>query len=118
VKRPLKSINRGAVLLADDRERRVLSRKELAREQRRAIYQRVKEWRATDPRHLAMKEAAKQQQRATYQQVKVQRKAVAAAKKAKRKAERALQRSDNRTESDRELKALVTWMAKGSTAQN
>jgi hypothetical protein len=118
VKRPLKCIDQGAVLLADARERRILSRKELAREQRRAMYQRVKEWQATDPRHLAMKEAAKQRQRATYQQVKVQRKAVAEEEKAKWKAERAPQRSDNRTESDRELKALVTCMAKGSTAQN
>jgi hypothetical protein len=118
MKHSLKSIDQGAVLLADDRERRVLSRKELAREQRRAMYQRAKEWRATDPRHLAMKEAAKQQQHAAYQQVKLQRKAVAVAEKAKRKAERALQRSDNPMECERELSTLVTWMGKGSTAHN
>jgi hypothetical protein len=118
VKRPLESIDQGAVLLVNEGERRVLSRKELAREQRRAMYQRAKEWRATDPRHLARKEAAKEQQRAAYQQVKVQRKAVAAAEKAKRKAERARQQSNSRAESDRELRTLVTCTAKGSTAQN
>jgi hypothetical protein len=116
VKRPLETSDRGALPSTDDKERRVLSRKELAREQRRAMYQRAKEWRATDPRYLAMKEAAKQQQHAAYQQVKVQRKAVAVAAKAKQKAERALQRTDDRVE--RELGTLVTCTAKGSTAQN
>jgi hypothetical protein len=113
MKRPLESVNQDAVPSADDPERRVLSRKELARAQRRAVYQRAKERRATDPRHLAMKEAAKEQRRAAYQQVKERRRTAAAAQK----ATRALPRSDDRMERDRELGKLVTCMAKGSTAK-
>ena len=42
------------------RETSVLSRKELARELRRAAYQRAKQARAADPKHQALKEAAKE----------------------------------------------------------
>ena len=129
--------------LRDDSERRILSRKEQAREQRHALYQQAKERRATDPRHLAMKEAAKERRRAAYQQVKEQRNVAAAAEKARRKAGRAAQRSEERATSDRVLAKLVTaraaersaesvesvesdrelallgpWMTKGSNAQN
>ncbi len=118
MKRPRESVDQSGAPLADDAERRVLSRKELAREHRRAVYQRAKQWRASDPRQLALKEAAKQRQRATYQKVKAQRKAKAEAKKEKQRAERARERSDQRKEHERELMTLVTCTAKGSTAQN
>ncbi len=118
MKRPLPSSDQGAEPSAEDPAPRVLSRQELARERRRAAYQRAKEWRANDPRHLAAKEAAKEQRRAAYQRVKEQRRATAATDKAKRKADVTRQRSDDRHDRDRELAALVTWMTKGSTAQN
>lgn len=99
-------------------ERRVLSRKAMAKEQRHAAYQRAKEHRATDPRYLAMKEAAKVQRRAAYQKVKERRKAVAADEKFKRKAERSVQTMNKRREADEQLMTLVTWVLKGATAQN
>jgi hypothetical protein len=67
------------------RETSVISRKELARELRRQAYQRAKQARATDPRHLAMKEAVKVRRREAYQQVKEKRKAHEAEFKARRK---------------------------------
>ena len=103
---------------ADDSDRRVLSRKELSKEQRRTAYQKAKEWRASDPRYLAMKEAAKEQRRAAYQKEKERRKAVAAEQKAKLKAERATQRTNERGRADGELWKLVTWMTKDSDAEN
>jgi ribosomal silencing factor RsfS len=103
---------------ADDSDRRVLSRKELAKEQRRAAYQKAKERRATDPRYLAMKEAAKEQRRAAYQKAKERRKAAAAEQKTKLKAERARQRTNERAGADEELWKLVTWMTKGSDAES
>ncbi len=118
MKRPLESVDQGDAPLADDGERRVLSRKELAREHRRAMYQQAKKQRATDPRHLALKEAAKERNRAMYQKVKQKRKAVAEANKEKQKAERVRERSEQRLERERELMTLVTCTAKGSTAQN
>lgn len=68
--------------------RTVISRKELARELRRQAYQRAKQARANDPRHLAMKERAKQQRRELYQKAKEQRKAREAALEAQHGAER------------------------------
>lgn len=70
----------------DDSERRILTRKELAREQRREAYQRAKEQRAKDPRYLAMKEAAKEQRREAYRKAKERRKAAEAEEKKKQKA--------------------------------
>lgn len=107
----------------DDSERRILSRKELAREQRRAAYRRAKERWATDPRRLAMKEAAKERRRLAYQEVKARRKAVAADEKARLKGERATARAEKREQVDDELQALVAGtlvmrMVKGSNAQN
>lgn len=103
-------------------ETSVLSRKDLAKAQRHAMYQRAKERRATDPRYLAMKESAKLQQRAAYQKAKERRKAVVADAKAKQKVERRAehdaQRATRRGEADRELMKLVTWVVNGSTAQN
>lgn len=67
-------------------ETSVISRKELARQYRRQAYQRAKQARATDPKHLAMKEAAKVRRREVYQQVKAQRKVRDAELETKRKA--------------------------------
>lgn len=74
--------------------RSVLSRKELGRELRRQAYQRAKEARAKDPRHLAMKERAKQQRRELYRKVKEQRKARDAALESKHEAERDAARAE------------------------
>jgi ribosomal silencing factor RsfS len=101
----------------DGSERRVLSRKELAKEKRHAIYQAAKERRATDPRYVAMKEAAKVQRRAAYQKVKEHRKALAAEEKAKQKAERAAQSTSRRIEADQGLWQLVTWTSKAANQQ-
>jgi len=111
-------VTQDAATSTDASERRILSQKELAKEQRHAMYQSAKERRATDPRYLAMKEAAKLQRRAAYQKVKEHRKAVAAEEKAKRKAEHTAACARRREESDRELMKFVTWMAKASLPQN
>jgi hypothetical protein len=99
-------------------ERRVLSRKELAKETRHAMYQSAKARRATDPRYLAMKEAAKMRRRVVYQKARDRWKAAAADEKAKRKLERNAQCASRRGAADRELMQLVTWVRNGSTAQN
>jgi hypothetical protein len=102
----------------DDSERRVLSRKELAKEMRRAAYKKAKEQRAQDPRHLAMKEAAKVRRREAYQKIKEQRKAALAVEKTKLKAEQTAERAVKRAESNNELWKLITWITKGSSAKN
>lgn len=122
----------------DDSERRVLSRKELAKEQRKAAYQKAKERRASDPRHLAMNEAVKAQRRADYQKAKASRKTVASEAKASRKASaseakanrkvaaakeqlaatRSPEPTAQRLEKNEALAALAGWMSKGSTAKN
>jgi hypothetical protein len=51
-----------------------LTRKEQARQFRRAAYQKAKQRRATDPRLIAIKEAMKLRQRAAYQVAKERRK--------------------------------------------
>jgi hypothetical protein len=102
---------------AQPNERRLLSRKEAAKEQRHAMYQRAKERQAADPRYLAMKEAVKEQRRAAYQKVKEHRKAVVADEKAKKKVERAVECTARRAETDRELLKFVTQMSKPSNAQ-
>jgi hypothetical protein len=55
-----------------------LTRKEQARQLRRAAYQKAKQRRATDPRMIALKEAMKLRQRAAYQAAKERRKAAVA----------------------------------------
>lgn len=55
-----------------------LTRKEQARQQRRAAYQEAKQRRAADPRMIALKEAMKVRQRAAYQAAKERRKALVA----------------------------------------
>lgn len=83
----------------DDSQRKILSRAELAKELRRAAYQRAKERRAKDPRFIAMKEAAKAQRREAYQQFKEKRKGEQAAAKANAKAQRGSQLTQQRAES-------------------
>lgn len=83
---------------ADDSQRKILSRKELAKEQRRNAYQRAKERRAKDPRFIAMKEAVKEQRRAAYQKIKAKRKGEEAAAKANAKAKRGSQITQERAE--------------------
>ena len=50
------------------------SRKEWARQQRKAAYRRAKEQRASDPKQLAFQEAMRERQRAAYQVAKQRRK--------------------------------------------
>lgn len=128
----------------DDSDRRILSRKALAKEQRRAAYQKAKERRDSDPRYLAMKQQAKEQRRAAYQKLKERRKAEADTQK--RAAKRAQTPDDVRTqrlqakyakdratvplptdETDRasadpevatSVRALVAWLSKGSNVAN
>jgi hypothetical protein len=83
---------------ADDSQRKILSRKELAKELRRNAYQRAKERRAKDPRFIAMKEAAKEQRRAAYQKLKEKRKSEEAAAKAISKADRGSRLTQERAE--------------------
>ena len=65
------------------------SRKEQARQLRRAAYVKAKERRANDPRFIAIKEAMKKRQRAAYQVAKERRKAAVADQKAKQRAAKA-----------------------------
>jgi|SRR3954465_14001400 hypothetical protein len=58
------------------------SRKERARQMRRAAYERAKEFRATDPKQVAFKEAMKQRRRDANQAAREQRKAATRAAKA------------------------------------
>jgi len=118
MKRTAGSLDPRDVLPADDSERQLLTRKEAARAQRRALYRRAKEQRATDPRYLAMKEAAKEQRRAAYQQAKERKQAAATAEKAKRKADGARVRGEGHARSDPEIEKAIAWLAKGSSAQN
>jgi hypothetical protein len=90
-------------------EERAASRKELARQARQQAYQKAKQQRATDPKHIAMKEAARQQRRDQYQKAKAQRKAAAASQKVKQKIERTVTRTVERAAADQELTKLVTW---------
>ena len=86
---------------------RVLSRKELAREFRRAAYQRAKKQRASDPKVLAMKEAAKVYRREAYRTAKERRK-VDTAREKNEQAEREQQRAEeSRTLADQALMKLL-----------
>ena len=102
----------------DSNERRVLTRKELARELRHQAYQKAKQRRATDPRMIAMKEAAKIRRRELYQQLKERKRTAAAAQKSalKKKHQRRIQ--DQRAATDAQLMKLITVTAKGSNALN
>ena len=74
-----------------------LSRKEQARQLRRAAYLKAKEQRANDPRIIAIKEAMKKRRRAAYQEAKERRKAMVTQQKTKL-----------RTTRDAAMKELVT----------
>lgn len=92
-----------------DLKRGASSQKELARELRRQAYQRAKERRAADPRHIELKEAAKKRRRALYERVKEQRKAVVAEQKQKKKEKRAEERAAN----DENLMKIVRRATEG-----
>lgn len=92
---------------AADGSRSVISRKELAREQRRQAYQRAKAQRAEDPKHLAMKEAAKVRRRELYQQVKERRKAGEAVEKAARAAKRTEERMEKRASFAKQVQSAL-----------
>jgi len=77
----------------DDQPTEKLSRKEWARQQRRAAYLRAKEYRATDPKQLAFKEAMKERRREANEQAKARRKAAAKEQKARRAERQASQRA-------------------------
>ena len=83
-----------------DEQSEKLSRKEWARQQRRAAYLRAKEFRANDPKQLAFKEAMKERQRDANAAAKERRKASATEQKARR-AER------GRATQDQQLRMLV-----------
>lgn len=102
----------------DSSERRLLTRKELARELRRQAYERAKKQRAKDPRVIAMKEAAKVRRREAYQKAKAQRQTAAAAAKCAAKQEHRVKTTEARVARDNELMKLIAFTAKGSTAQN
>jgi hypothetical protein len=70
-----------------------LTRKEQARQSRRAAYQKAKERRATDPRMIAIKEAMKLRQRAAYQAAKERRKAAVAEQDRKQRERQAEMRA-------------------------
>jgi LPS O-antigen subunit length determinant protein (WzzB/FepE family) len=69
-----------------------LSRKELARQQRRAAYLRAKEYRVNDPKQLEFKEAMKLRRRELNETVKARRKAAMKEQK-KRRSERQAERT-------------------------
>jgi hypothetical protein len=69
--------------MTDEQE---LSRKESAKQFRRAAYLRAKEQRANDPKQIAFKAAMKQRQREAYQAAKARKKAALVQQKEKRVA--------------------------------
>jgi thymidylate synthase ThyX len=104
--------------LAKATERGVLSKKEAAKEKRRAVYLYAKEWRATNPRYLEMKEAVREQRRAAYLKALEQRKAVVAEEKARQQAARAILGTLRRATQNRGLFALISCVSQGSIAAN
>jgi hypothetical protein len=70
-----------------------LSRKERARQQRRAAYLRAKEHRATDPKQLVFKEAMKQRRLELNEVVKARRKAAMHDQKVRRSEREAERRT-------------------------
>jgi hypothetical protein len=91
---------------------RELSRKERARQIRRAAYLRAKERRATDPRFLAMKEAAKRHRREAYQVAKDRVKTARAAKKHAQKEKDETDRAAKRVAADEKLRSKVRLASK------
>ncbi|MGO9289180.1 MAG: hypothetical protein ACLQIJ_10550 [Polyangia bacterium] len=91
---------------------RELSRKERARQIRRAAYLRAKERRATDPRFLAMKEAAKRHRREAYQVAKDRMKAAAVAKQGAERGKDEARRAAKRVAADERLRSKVRFASK------
>lgn len=77
-----------------------LSRKEWARQQRRAAYLRAKEQRANDPKQLAFKEAMKERRREANELVKARRKAAT-------REQRAQRAEQKRAARDQQLRIVV-----------
>lgn len=73
---------------SDDPRPPTLSRKDQARQLRRAAYLKAKAQRANDPRLIAIKEAMKKRRREAYQAAKERRKAAVAGQKEKQRAAR------------------------------
>jgi hypothetical protein len=97
----------------------VISRKELARVRQREAYQRAKQARAIDPRHIAMKEAVKQRRRELYQQVKEQRKTREAELGARQKQASALARAEAKRQlTDRVKSAIAAASGAGSNSSS
>jgi hypothetical protein len=95
--------------IAERVDSRVVRGRELARLMRRQAYQRAKEMRAKDPKHLAMKQLAKERRRAAGKAVREKRKAEQAVERAVEKKESAALRAGERAERDqRLLKELLT----------
>lgn len=94
----------------DTKARTVISRKELARELRKAAYQRAKAERAKDPKFLEMKQAYKLRQREAYARIKEERKRAAREEKEKKAAERV----EERRVADEALMKMVRRAAKPS----
>lgn len=78
-----------------------LSRKEWARQQRRAAYLRAKQQRANDPKQLAFKEAMKERRREANEIVKARRKAA-------NKEQRARRADQKRAALDQQLRIVVS----------
>ena len=76
----------------DERKDAKLSRKEQARQLRRAAYLKAKEQRANDPRLIAIKEVMKQRQRAAYQAARERRKLAVAEQNRRHKEQQAKMR--------------------------
>jgi hypothetical protein len=91
----------------DDSKKGTLSRKEFARQLRRQAYQKAKERRASDPKHIAMKEVAKQRRREAYQQAKERRKAAVADQKALEKEKQRVDVAEERAPKDHVLMKMV-----------
>src|SRR6185312_15534978 len=87
---------------------RVVRGRELARLLRRQAYQRAKELRAKDPRHLAMKQLAKEKRREAYRAAKEKRKAAESTERALDKKQTQERKSSERAARDGELKKLIT----------
>jgi hypothetical protein len=88
----------------DEQPAEKLSRKEWARQQRRAAYLRAKEFRANDPKQLAFKEAMKERQREANAASKERRKAAAKEDQARRAERQASQRAAR----DQQLMMMVS----------
>lgn len=98
--------------MADAPKEGELSRKERARQMRRAAYLRAKEQRATDPRYLAMIEVAKLRRREAYLVAKDRAKAARVARKKVQKEDAEAERGARRVAADEKLRSMVRLASK------